>query len=365
VTTLRALRREDLHALVRYASDPQMRRWTMVPQPYTLRDAESFLAAAAEGWSRGAVRHFALTATGSDQLAGVLDLRPKGGGLAEIGFGLLPEARGRGLMSHGVRLLAGWAFRDLDITVLHWLAHEGNWASRRVAWSTGFRVGPSLPALIEHRGVRVDGWIAALRAGAPMHPAHPWFGSARVEGSAVVLRELRDADTGRIVEAGNDPETQRWMSAKPFPYSAGDAALHLSRVRDVQAQGRSVFWAFADPASDVLLGEIGIFGVSGRDLGSGQGEVGYWAHPDARGRGLTVEALRLVARHAVIPVEEGGLGLRRVALRTASGNAVSQRVAEGAGFTPTGVDRMADEIDGSPVDTVRFDLLSGEVRVPS
>lgn len=364
VTTLRPLRPGDADAVTRYGSDPQMARWTTVPQPYTPRDAESFLAMVADGWSRRTIFHFAVTATGDDRLAGVLDLRPKGAGLAEIGFGLLPEMRGRGLMSHGVRLLAGWAFRDHDITVLHWKANRGNWASRRVAWSVGFRVGPALPGLLEHRGERVDGWIAALRAGDPMRPPHPWFTPARVRGEHVELRELRDDDRRRIVEAGNDPQTHRWMTGKPLPYSDGDAASHLHRVLEVQAQGRSVFWAFADPRTDLLLGEIGVFGVSGRDLGHGQGEVGYWAHPDARGRGLTTEALKLVARHALIPIEDGGLGLRRLALRTAASNLVSQRVAERAGFSRTGIDRLADEVDGEHVDTVRFDLLASELRAP-
>jgi RimJ/RimL family protein N-acetyltransferase len=364
VTTLRPLRRGDADALVRYGSDPQMRRWTTVPQPYTPRDAESFLAMAADGWNSRSIFHFAVTASGDDRLAGVLDLRPKGAGMAEIGFGLLPEMRGRGLMSHGVRLLAGWAFRDHDISVLHWLAHRGNWPSRRVAWSVGFRVGPALPGLIEHRGDRVEGWIAALRSGDPMRPAHPWFATARVAGAGVVLRPLRDDDRRRIVEAANDDQTHRWMAGKPLPYTDGDAAGHLNRVLEVQAQGRSVFWAFADPETDVMLGEVGVFGVSGRDLGHGQGEIGYWTHPDARGRGLTTEAVKLAARHSMIPLDDGGLGLRRLALRTAASNRASQQVAERAGFTRTGVDRRADEVDGELVDTVRYDLLEEEVPAP-
>jgi RimJ/RimL family protein N-acetyltransferase len=49
-------------------------------------------------------------------------------------------------------------------------------------------------------------------------------------------------------------------------------------------------------------------------------------------------------------------------LRAADGNLASQRVAEKAGFTRTGLDRRADPLrDGTVVDDVRFDLLAEEL----
>jgi RimJ/RimL family protein N-acetyltransferase len=91
-------------------------------------------------------------------------------------------------------------------------------------------------------------------------------------------------------------------------------------------------------------------------------EIGYWTHPDARGRGLMTTATRLVLRHAVVDVEDGGLGLPRVTLRAAAGNAPSNAVAVAAGLTRTGVARCAERLrDGTVTDMVLYDVLAGEV----
>ena len=91
-------------------------------------------------------------------------------------------------------------------------------------------------------------------------------------------------------------------------------------------------------------------------------EIGYWAHPDARGRGVMTEAARMAVRHAVIPVADGGLGLSRVTLRAATGNTASRAVAEGAGMTHVGVARQAERLrDGTLTDFELYDVLAHEV----
>ncbi len=100
-------------------------------------------------------------------------------------------------------------------------------------------------------------------------------------------------------------------------------------------------------------------------LGSGlsaTGEVGYWVHPDARRRGVATRAVRAVTRHALLGLDEGGLGLRRVLLRVAEGNTASEGVARAVGFTRVGRDRDAARTGaGRVVDHLRFDLLAEEM----
>jgi RimJ/RimL family protein N-acetyltransferase len=77
------------------------------------------------------------------------------------------------------------------------------------------------------------------------------------------------------------------------------------------------------------------------------------------------EALRLAARHALLPLDVGGLGRPRLVLRAAAGNEASRRVAERAGFRRTGLDRRAELLgDGTVDDLVRFDLLPEELALP-
>jgi len=100
---------------------------------------------------------------------------------------------------------------------------------------------------------------------------------------------------------------------------------------------------------------------AGTDPSSTAGEIGYWTHPDARGRGVMSEAVRLAMRHAFIPREDGGLGRRRLRLNAAAGNSASQHIARANGFVEVGRDRQAEPLgDGTFADLVRFDVLADE-----
>jgi RimJ/RimL family protein N-acetyltransferase len=113
----------------------------------------------------------------------------------------------------------------------------------------------------------------------------------------------------------------------------------------------------ADPDTDDLIGTISAF-----DLKPGfEAEVGYWSHPEARGRGVMTEACGLVTRHAFIPTDAGGLGLQRVSILAGVENAASRRVIEANGFTLYGIERRGTRLrDGTLMDTACYDQLAGE-----
>jgi RimJ/RimL family protein N-acetyltransferase len=265
-------------------------------------------------------------------------------------------------MSRALRLTLRWGYEVLGLDVVLWQAQVGNWASRRVAWSVGFRVEGTVRGLLPHRERRVDAWIGSLRRDDDQAPPHAWFDPPLLHGERVTLRPHQDTDVPRIVEACRDTETRHWLSTLPSPYTEDDAREHLLQTRSQQAAGTAVYWAVTAPDDDVLLGEMGVFV---RDDAGRQGEIGYWTHPHARGRGFTTAAARMAARHALLPREEGGLGMDRLLLRAASGNVASQRVAEKAAFRKSGVDRAADPLsDGTIDDDVRYDLLPHELTPP-
>ena len=112
--------------------------------------------------------------------------------------------------------------------------------------------------------------------------------------------------------------------------------------------------ALADPANDEAIGSVTL---SDLDPVDGSAELGYWVHPDARGRGVMQESAWLAVRHALLDPEDGGLGLRLVRLRAAATNVASCRVAERVGFRSTGVEPAAHRLgDGTFVDRVRYQL---------
>ena len=360
--TLRAAEAEDADGVVEQCQDPLSTRWTTVPLGYTRDDALDFLTRAIpEEWRSGSACTFVVDVTGDDgvpRFAGTISLRDEGERRAEVAYGAHPRARGRGAMVTAVRLLLEWGFAERGLRTVVWWANRGNWASRKLAWRLGFTFGGELLQWLPQRGELLDGWVGTLRAGDPLAPRHPWYDVPRLEGSAVVLRPHRDADVPRIVEGAADPVLRRWLGQFTQPFSVEHAEQLVDAGLERRARGEGLDWTLADPRTDELVGNLGLFKVvAGRE-----GEVGYWLHPSGRGRGVAAEAVHLALRHALLPAEVGGLGLARVRAVAAVGNEPSQRVLERAGMTRQGMERRVCTLAGGVLgDGVVYDVLAEEL----
>lgn len=358
--TLRAHRLADIAAIVEQCTDPESVRWTTVPLNYDEAMAESWVTTGiAKTWEDGSESTFAIESTHPDgrrRFSGSLSLRDEGDHRAELAFGAHPAVRGRGVMTTAVNLLLDYGFNQCGLETVIWLAEVGNVASRRVAWKSGFTFGGVMPKWLSHRGEMIDAWAATLHRDDPREPTTPWYDVPRIEGDTVTLRPLRDDDAERIAEGCSDPRTQEWLEFLPSPYTLSDAQEFLRRNVERMASGIGLSWAATDPASDQLLGVISIPNTS-----HGSREIGYWAHPDARGRGIVSEGVGMLLRHLFIDIDDGGLGTRRAYIKAAEGNHASQRVAIVNGFTECGRERHAmRKRDGSTQDMVVLDLLASE-----
>ena len=358
--TLRAHRIEDAEAAVEQCIDPTSIRWTTVPLNYTVDHARAFLTETMpKGWESGSEFGFAIETThpnGERRFSGTASLRDEGDRRAEIAFGAHPAIRGRGVMTSAVTLLLDWGFKSRDLETVSWWANRGNVGSRRVAWKTGFTFGGTIRRWLDHRGEYPDAWVASLHRDDNREPKTRWLETPVIGGENVVLRPLREDDVPTIVGGCNDPRSRQFLPFLPDPYSTEDALDYLVRSVEHASLGTGVNWAMADPASGRHLGNIGL-----PRMGRQEAEIGYWAHPDARGRGVTSEAVRLLIRHAFIDPEDGGLGLDRVFLKAAETNPASQHIARVNGMTEYGRERGSERLgDGSVVDLVLFDLLRDE-----
>lgn len=356
VVTLRRHLEEDVAAIVEQWQDPLSQAWTTMPVPFTRDDATRWVREVTPaGWETDQVWAFAVEHEG--RYAGSVLLRNHGQRRAEVAFGLHPAHRGAGVMERALRLLLPWGFAERDLATVAWFAYPGNWASRRLVWRLGFSFDGTLRGWLDQRGELKDAWTGTLRAGEPMEPRSAWLDVPRVEGERVRLRRHRADDAERVHEAANDPRTVYWLGRLPAPYPRELAEEFLLHRSEGMATGTDLHWMLADPVTDALLGTVSLMHIA-----EGMAEVGYWAHPDARGRGLMTEAVRLACRHAVIDVEDGGLGLHRVYATAAVDNLASRHVLESAGFTLVGSERRSVLVRDGMHDGAAYELLAEEVQ---
>lgn len=140
--TLRPWRLEDADALVRRINDAEVGAFLdLIPQPYGHTDAVDYLRGCEEGWRTGVSSNFAVLVDGLDGPAGSVGCRWSeiDDGVAEIGYWVAAEARGRGVATTATRLAALWAFAaEPRLERLQLRADVENVASNRVAAKAGF-----------------------------------------------------------------------------------------------------------------------------------------------------------------------------------------------------------------------------------
>jgi RimJ/RimL family protein N-acetyltransferase len=177
-----------------------------------------------------------------------------------------------------------------------------------------------------------------------------------IEAAGIRLRPLRADDAADVEAACNDPEIQRFLPLLPRPYTRDDAVTWLRDGAPAAWAAGGASYAVADPATDRLLGTIGVHHV---DTDRAQGEIGYWAAPWARGRGVATAATRALTERAIAD------GFDRLELLVDWENPKSARVALAAGFQPEGARRGAvRNRDGSRREVAVFARLVGDPAGP-
>ncbi len=351
IVTLRRHRDDDVPGVVEQSRDPLSQRWTGIPLSYGTEDAKRFVRDIMPGgWATDLEWGFAVEVEG--RYAGTVSLRNEREGRAEVAYGSHPWIRGTGRMETALRLLVDWGFEARGVQTIIWWANRGNWASRKLAWRLGFSFEGTLRQWLPQRGVLTDAWVGTLVREDSRLPRSPWFTAPLLRGGGIRLRPLQDTDVPRIVEACADPVTSTWLGRMPSPYGAADAIDWLEACTENAATGRALTWAVVDPTGDQLLGVVNLFDF----IGTQEAEVGYWTHPEARGRSVATAATRLALQHAF-----GGLGLRQVRAMAAVDNAASRRVLERAGLRQWGVVREGIQVRSGWVDAACYDIRADEV----
>ena len=177
-------------------------------------------------------------------------------------------------------------------------------------------------------------------------------GPVTLTDGRLLLRLPEAGDIPAITEACQDELTARFVPV-PVPYTEEHARTFVEqRPERWQADDGEMTWAITDAAGGRLLGMVGLHA---RD--ASMREIGFWAAPWARGRGVMTDAARLVLRFGF-----DVLHLERVEWCALVGNEGSRRVAEKLGFQHEGTARKGLLHRGERLDGWVAGLLPGELR---
>lgn len=154
--SLRGWRDADAPAIAAICDEREITRWTRLSSPYGESDARAWLATHPALLQRREELPLAVVDAGSDEVLGSISVRLRPDERGELGYLVGAHARGRGVATRAVRLLARYAFAELGRERLEIMVQPGNAASLLVAERAGFRREGVLRSHARVKGERVD-----------------------------------------------------------------------------------------------------------------------------------------------------------------------------------------------------------------
>jgi RimJ/RimL family protein N-acetyltransferase len=150
VVSLRPLVATDLATIEAALEDSEICRW------FDNRgvSGREVVERAMERWQAAEGAEFAVLNAG--ECVGSIWLTLGADSRATVGYWLLPDARGKGLVTHALVLVSRWAFDKLGVKRIGLLVDPRNVASVRLAERAGFRREGVLRSWVEVNGERVD-----------------------------------------------------------------------------------------------------------------------------------------------------------------------------------------------------------------
>ena len=155
---LRPLVESDIDPLVDALQDPEIPRWTRIPERYGEAEARDWLELQHRRPASGDGVDMMIVEAGSGELLGgigipQIDWEER---RCELGYWLAREHRGRGVMRRAIRLFTRWIFRSLPIDRISIMTAVENAASRTVAERAGFQFEGVLRSYLVFKDGRHD-----------------------------------------------------------------------------------------------------------------------------------------------------------------------------------------------------------------
>jgi RimJ/RimL family protein N-acetyltransferase len=157
----------DTAAIVAACQDPEIPRWTRVPDSYGETDAHEWAAESVRQQQAGEGLHLLIVDAESDELLGSIGVQEinRTERRCGLGYWLAREARGRGVMTRAARILSQWVFENLPIDRIEIMAQSENARSRALAERAGYEFEGVLRSHVEIKGRRRDMAMYSLLRG--------------------------------------------------------------------------------------------------------------------------------------------------------------------------------------------------------
>lgn len=154
LTPLDARWTEPVAALV---ADPEVRRFTRIPEPPPAGFAGTWIDAYEKGRADGSREGFAaVDGAGEFVGLGLAVHTDREAAEAELGYIVAVHARGQGIGTAILRLLTAWGFAELAALRLVLVIDAENHASRRIAERCGYQLEGVMRSTHVKQGVRAD-----------------------------------------------------------------------------------------------------------------------------------------------------------------------------------------------------------------
>jgi RimJ/RimL family protein N-acetyltransferase len=149
---------DRLHDVAALVADPQVRRFTRIPEPPPAGFARGWIERYISARSKGGPREGFAALDGNDRFLG-LALAPhidKDDGEIELGYIVAEHARGRGAAGAMLNLLTRWAFDELAMQRAYLIIDVDNHASNRVAERCGYTLEGVMRSILLKDGQRTN-----------------------------------------------------------------------------------------------------------------------------------------------------------------------------------------------------------------
>lgn len=165
----------------------------------------------------------------------------------------------------------------------------------------------------------------------------------------LVLEELRYSSAAEIFNAitSNREHLRRWLPFIDFTKKQSDTEQFIKSVKQSRCPKPDLIYELRyhkELAGLIALKEV--------DYLQRKTEIGYWLSEKFEGKGIITRSCSALLDHCF-----DDLGLNRVQIKAATGNAQSLLIPERLGFKFEGIEREGEYLNGEFVDLMIYSML--------